>query len=418
MLFDRIITCLKGVRYMKKRLLSIALAALLVFSAAFPAFADGEEEQERDSYGELSAGVITLSDADSTKDFYYFYADDVKVTKETTAMIQKELSDADIPLPVDLSAFSFDVLDQFVVAQADQPAVEVSDVDPEDPSAMFSDFNYMVFDNAGSLEASVARAFPKFTFTPPEPQKLDEFFGDGSDFVLADDDMSATYTIYSGPAYVSVPVNGQVASVYMVNGARYIYSFTSSKFDGSTTEKISNPFATASDSDMSGTDTSATDASPSDASPSDTSASDATVSPTEVSPTETTTTTEETTTTTEETTTTTEETTTTTEETTTTTEETTTTTESTTTTTAPEDDTYFIDFSKPKLGYVNTKSLPLRLRTGPGFDYSILTVMPRHTLLTVDGQLGDWYHVRTEDGRQGYCYVGYVSFDLDNMKKR
>lgn len=62
-------------------------------------------------------------------------------------------------------------------------------------------------------------------------------------------------------------------------------------------------------------------------------------------------------------------------------------------------------------GYVRTRSKRLRVRTGPGFGYSIIKLIPRHTRLTViNTDDPTWYKVRLEDGTEGYCYSYYIAY--------
>ena len=61
--------------------------------------------------------------------------------------------------------------------------------------------------------------------------------------------------------------------------------------------------------------------------------------------------------------------------------------------------------------YVNTKRLPLNIRSGPGLNYMIVKVLPKGTRLTVlDTSNSDWYMVRLQNRTVGYAYSRYIKF--------
>ena len=61
--------------------------------------------------------------------------------------------------------------------------------------------------------------------------------------------------------------------------------------------------------------------------------------------------------------------------------------------------------------YINTRRLPLNIRTGPGLNYMIITVLPKGTHLTVlDTSNSEWYMVRLKNGSVGYAYSYYIKF--------
>ena len=61
--------------------------------------------------------------------------------------------------------------------------------------------------------------------------------------------------------------------------------------------------------------------------------------------------------------------------------------------------------------YVNTRRLPLNIRTGPGMNYMIINVLPKGTHLTVlDTSNPDWYMVRLKNRSVGYAYSYYIKF--------
>jgi Predicted solute binding protein len=61
--------------------------------------------------------------------------------------------------------------------------------------------------------------------------------------------------------------------------------------------------------------------------------------------------------------------------------------------------------------YVNTRRLPLHIRSGPGLNYMIVNLLPKGTHLTVlDTSNSEWYMVRTKNGTVGYAYSYYIKF--------
>lgn len=60
-------------------------------------------------------------------------------------------------------------------------------------------------------------------------------------------------------------------------------------------------------------------------------------------------------------------------------------------------------------GIVATRRLPLNIRSGPGTNYMIVTVLPKGTYVTVlDTSNPDWYMVKTMGKVVGYAYSGYI----------
>ena len=61
--------------------------------------------------------------------------------------------------------------------------------------------------------------------------------------------------------------------------------------------------------------------------------------------------------------------------------------------------------------YINTRRLPLNIRTGPGLNYMVINVLPRGTRLTVlDTSNSEWYMVRLQNRTVGYAYSYYIKF--------
>ena len=66
--------------------------------------------------------------------------------------------------------------------------------------------------------------------------------------------------------------------------------------------------------------------------------------------------------------------------------------------------------------YVNSSD-GLMLRTGPGTDYNIITVMTYNTKVTVvEKTTSSWYKVRLSDGTAGYCASEYLTFASTSVR--
>lgn len=84
-------------------------------------------------------------------------------------------------------------------------------------------------------------------------------------------------------------------------------------------------------------------------------------------------------------------------------------TESTTASTNPMFDNATKNTLLSQRGIVNTRRLPLNIRSGPGTNYMVVTVLPKGTYVTVlDTTNSDWYMVKTMGKVVGYAYSKYI----------
>lgn len=309
-----------------------------------------------------------------------------------------------------------------------------------------------------SVEESFEHLFRGYIFTITGYSSLKPVLGGRDEIVISDDGQTASTSIVMSENYVEKVINGKKVKILMIN-SELKYYFRAPKLNF---EKDQNYVASASDIEYhypSHTTTETTvatlyvnpsseeDQVPEDMTttqPSDTSTTEA-VKPTSEATTETEATTASTTepTTASTTESTTEPTTTSTTES--TTEPTTasatsatkattttaleedepTTTKKTTTTAAPTlpttqsttDGSAFEHTTLPNSlssnrAYVNTRRLPLNIRSGPGLNYMIVTVLPKGTYVTVlDTSNPDWYLIRTMNRTVGYAYSYYIKID-------
>lgn len=61
-----------------------------------------------------------------------------------------------------------------------------------------------------------------------------------------------------------------------------------------------------------------------------------------------------------------------------------------------------------KVYHVHTCGSSLNLRRGPGTNYGIVASLPNGTALTRKCKSGDWWKVKTMNGRVGWVYSDYV----------
>lgn len=224
-----------------------------------------------------------------------------------------------------------------------------------------------------TLEQTLESVFPGLYFADVEKLVFSPVFSEN--VTLSGDCLTAQVLVRPESEYVDIELNGKIFSVLLMNQKSTCYTVNHVYVNGGTEKPMEIPVVTTTTVEST-TTTEAT---------------------TTTEPTTTTTTTAPTTAaTTAATTTTTEPTTTTT---------TTTTTAATTTTT-----TTYVPSDKLLTGYVSTRRLVLRVRTGPGLGYEVIKTIPKGTELAIIGMPNDnWYQVRLEDGTEGYCYSYYIT---------
>lgn len=267
-----------------------------------------------------------------------------------------------------------------VVSQVDvpeetveEPAVSETDAQPEEEEEVLPEGScidtLLSLRTAGmcaleaqpTLEETLSSTFPEFYFGEVNRVPLNVF--SGQNVVVSDDGCEADVIIRPEAEYVDIELNGKTFTVLLMNQKSTAYNVGRVSVNGSTN------------------------------------------APVIVDPVVTTTTTETVVTTTEATTTTTLPPVTT----------TTTTLAPTTTTAAPVTAPVTAPATafNPDImmsGYVSTRSKDLRVRKGPGLGFAVITLIPKGTeLIVLDQPNENWYHVRLEDGTEGYCYKGYIT---------
>ncbi len=223
-----------------------------------------------------------------------------------------------------------------------------------------------------TLEGSLEAAFPAFDFGQPEPVAM--IAASVNNVTLSDDSSSARIVVVRQPEYVDIELNGTVFNVLLMSQKNTSYTVDRVRFVASTEGVASGPVIITT-----ATTTTTT------AAPTTTTAATTTTTTTATTTTTTAATTAPTTTTAAPTTTT------------------------TTTTAAPTTTTTYAS-GRELPAYVSTQRLELRVRTGPGFDYEVITCIQKGTRLTVlDMSNAEWYKVRLQDGTVGYAYSYYIT---------
>lgn len=252
-----------------------------------------------------------------------------------------------------------------------------------------SEDDYKLFEGYDTLEQSLEKAFEGYEFAAASNVRLENV--SLSDAVKVSTDRTyATITMAVEPEYVERVVNGKTYKILMVSNEKYRYTLSRMTVSGkavSVTDTVVSPTesepVTNTDVTVSATTTTAIPTT--------------TTTTTTAAPTTTTTTAATTTTTT-----------------TTTTAAPTTTTTTTTTTTKPTTAATTVRVisalgSRP--AYVNTSWKRLNIRTGPGFNFGVITQLEKGTELTVLEQFNaDWYLVRLCNGAVGYASTEYIAF--------
>jgi len=281
------------------------------------------------------------------------------------------ISDSDVSSS-DVSSSDVSATDTVTDTQPDDTFAPIGNQTTDAPPASTTSLHALLFGSATfdaypTLEASIANAFPEFTFEKPVKAPLPQTLNYVSGVALAPDGMTAQVAVLPEPEYVEREVFGEVFQVLMVSNVAYSYELSSYNISGATDgavipEQPAGPVI-----------------------PSDTDTTEPTTAPT----TTTTATTTTTTTTSASA-----------------TQSATATTTTTTTTTTTENNGKF-----PCEGYVSTRRMRLNVRSGPGTDYKIITKISKGTTLTVldYDEKAEWYKVKLSDGTIGWCTAEYIT---------
>ena len=433
-----------------------AAASSAVSSAPAKAVSGSGFENVQSDGGTMMVGTARIPKADgSYATVKFVYSSGINLNDKSLTLINAELNVCGVTIPDGMIYVSRSdiVSDSQLMTQTSERQAVFACGSESAPTVLKA---YPPYE---SVEESFEHLFRGYIFTITGYSSLKPVLEGRSEVVLSDDGQTATTSIVMSEDYVEKVINGKKVKILMIN-SELKYYFRAPKLNF---EKDQNYVASASDieyhypshattettvptlyvnpsseenqvpEDMTTTqpsDTSTTEAvkptSHETTEPEATTAS--TTEPTTASTTESTT--EPTTTSTTESTTepTTASTTSATKTTTTTAleEEEPTTTKKTTTTTAPTlptttqsttDGSAFEHTTLPNSlssnrAFVNTRRLPLNIRSGPGLNYMIVTVLPKGTYVTVlDTSNPDWYLIRTMNRTVGYAYSYYIKID-------
>lgn len=395
---------------MKKRIIAIALALTMLLS--IPVSAAAADKKDFVDAGSISYGSIILDSQGTRLELDYVYSDGMALNESVTKTLTTELSAAGFPSMTykvdsqmksgqrffavkcnDKDALStmIDLIEGAAVpaqvTSASDAAVSVSATDvsgsdaAETPSGTSADAEPV--DNTAattadtssaqcslralldgplwlsaddSLRECAAATFPEFDISAPTATRIPDGVS-SSDIAYNEDKTGVIVDILPPPTYIDHVIGGQTVQALMVSTIAYRFEVDRCTVAGT----LKKDYATTT----------------------------TTVATTTTTAVATTTTTTTATTTTAIT-----------------TASTTATTMTTTTTAVPT-----APYGDGQAAYVNTRIKRLRLRSGPGFTYSVVRMLPKNTPVTVTSTSNKtWFKVRLEDGTEGYCYSYYIAF--------
>lgn len=319
----------------------------------------------------LGEAPVTPSDAISASDVVTA-SDVITASDAVSASDPVSVSDAsETALPSGGSAG--------VSASADAVVLDA----PMSAGKPISEDDYKVFEGCDTLEQSLEKAFEGYEFATAASVRFEDV--SLSDAVKVSTDRTyATITMAVEPEYVERVVNGKTYKILMVSNEKYRYTLSRMTVSGKAAVEVVSPTVAepVTNTDVTVPETTTT------AIPT------TTTTTTTAAPTTTTTTAEPTTTTT-----------------TTTAAPTTTTTTTTTKPTTVATTVRVVSALGSRPAYVNTSWKRLNIRTGPGFNFGIITQLEKGTELTVLEQFNaDWYLVRLCNGAVGYASTEYIAF--------
>lgn len=445
----------------KSRVLIVVLAVCLLTAFVPTVFAQPLTSSSDSSAAASGSGFTTLDEdggllligtakipAEDDSGFVsvkYIYSDGLMLNQKSAEIICQELKYCGITISQDMLVSNSDISDDqmtdkrsaiFACGSADEPTV------------------LSFYEPRKSAEASFKQMYPAYNFSVSGYASLKNLFEGNENVTLSEDGETAYTSLIMKESYTEKVINGKTVLVLTVN-SEFKYSFKAPKMKCERDENYVSdsdwhyPDVSGSDADAttsstskadmttasSVTETSETSSTTSTSEPAEITAaatpvvtsidadatSTASTSATTASTTQkstTTSTTAATTTTTTKTTTT--VTTTSTSKTTTasstktsaTTKKITTVTGNTTTSTTNSSPVFTrttINSLSSQRGIVNTRKLPLNIRSGPGKNYMVVTVLPKGTYVTVlSTENPDWYMVKTMGKVVGYAYSEYI----------
>lgn len=386
---------------MKKRLVSIVVCLALALGSFFAVSAD-EAAAGKDA-GTITIGSVSLKDGAETKSYGYVYTSGVQINASVADKLENRFSLFGLTLPENITMESFSNQSFFLVAELPQVdmtsysdlmnSVDVNEIVSSGDyssllglldddmingiTSLYSNLEYVAYECKDTLVESVEAAFPDYAFAQPQQVALDESFLLADDeLVVSEDGKTAQLTVSAGATTVNIPINGQMVPVLMLDGARYTYTFDSYAYAGSRAAQSSESDITTTAATTTFVELTTTEATPTTTTEAATTTTEIPTTTTTVAPTTTTTTT-------------------------------TTTTKATTTATTADSDW---DELVGEIGYVDTRRLPLNVRSGPGTNYRVVTVLAKGTEVEViDAYNADWLIISLPGDKQGYVYSRYIA---------
>lgn len=448
----------------KSRVLIVALAVCLLTAFVVPTvFAQPLTSPSDSSAPASGSGFATLDEdggmlligtakipAEDGKDLVsvkYIYSDGLMLNQKSVELICRELKYCGITISQEMLVSDSDISDD---GMTDARVAIFACGSAAKPTELVS------YEPRKSAEESFKLLYPAYNFSISDYASLKNLFEGNENVTLSEDGKTAYTSLIMGESYTEKIINGKPVLVLTVN-SEFRYSFRAPKMACERDENYVSdsdwhyPDVSGSDTDTTSTTstavTTSTTVTEASTEPSTTtSASEPTQITAAASPVVTTTeadtttssevttisssataasattTTASTTASTTKKSTTTTTITTTTKKTTTSTTTSKTTVSSTTkkittvtreTTTTTNDNPVFnrttINSLSSERGIVNTRRLPLNIRSGPGKKYMVVTVLPKGAYVTVlSTENPDWYMVKTMGKVVGYAYSEYI----------
>ncbi len=451
----------EGVSNRKYKVLAAILAVCLIIACVPTVFADAVGSSSG-SGAPSSGGFATLnedgglllvgtaripnngSDPAAVK---FIYSDSLVLNEKSINLIRSELRDCGMTISEEMMVSDSNIPSELMGKNGRRAIFACGSA--EEPSVLTS------YTPAKTVEESFKQLYPAYNFSTSGYTSMKLFFSGSDTVTLSEDGETAYCSVVMDESYTEKVINGKPVTILMIN-SEYKYSFRAPKITFVKDEDYVTPSDIASPSDAVSSDepvasttsttsttaytgdltaaatapliesTTASDAASTTSTTTSTTASttvSTTASSTTVSQTTTSSSSAATTQKTTVTTTSTKKSTTSTTASTTTSKTTVSTTSGTnkyikptTPTTAPATTnsnpiftTTTINSLSSQRGIVNTRRLPLNIRSGPGKSYMVVTVLPRGAYVTVlDTQNPDWYMVKTMGKVVGYAYSEYI----------
>ncbi len=451
--------------YRKSKLLAVIVALCLVVVLVPTVFAQGSDASSPYTQSPTSGGFVTLDEDGGTLmvgtaripqgdsryiAVKYIYSDNILLNEKSVELIRTELKNCGITISQEMMVSDSNIPANLIGKNGCRAIFACGS--QENPTELKS------YTPAKTVERSFKLLYPGYNFNISEYASMKTLFDDSETVTLSEDGTTAYCSVVMDESYTEKIINGKPVTILMIN-SEYKYTLRAPKITFKEDETYVTPSDMVSPGDVTSSDvpesttatsaptiastTEQTTSSTTTSATTTTSTTSTTVSSTRPSLTaaasaEQTTSSKRSTTSTSATTSTTVKSTVKTSSTTSTTVKSTAKTSSTTkstttsskvsttqkyvkpsvsstttTTTTSRNNPIFnrttINSLSSERGIVNTRRLPLNIRSGPGMNYMVVTVLPKGAYVTVlSTENPDWYMVKTMGKVVGYASSEYI----------